>query len=826
MADRSGTQFGSSQRSSSIQTLCALLICGVACFRTVVGFDPFPWWSSDPFESYADSTGLTPALALWLDAAALVGSSIGMGAFVLAGGRPHRWLCALTLVGAVGAIAWLLGEPLDSARLAFAWLSAITSACALAHLCGDPRRKALALALLLGAAGLLAAKGLVQVLVEHPDTVAWYERDPQAFLRAQGWEPGSAQALGYERRLRQPEATGWFGLSNVYATSVGAASIAMLAMLAVAIRDRLASARNPEDAERGRPGPVVALAAGTVAAVTGLLLSGSKGGMVAAAGGASAFALVGLLASRIRRPQPWAAMTAVGLTAAPLIAVAARGLLGERISELSLRFRWFYMQGATRIIGEHPLVGVGPAGFRDAYMLVKPPLAVEDVTSPHSLPFDLLSSFGVIPGAGWYAATALLGVAATASWWTAARPIPAGTAAPGPTIVDPIHPPRQGDFKLVALLAILATVPATYLERSLATPETAILRIAGLGLWVLIAWGVLGVARTAPRALAAGGMAAAAVLLLHSGIEMTPGWIGAQTWFFCLLAVAAGRLGQGQPHGQPSPAGTRMALRSAILWVVAVLLCGFGGLAIAPWRLLAWERSLHQAWSLASRVGRIRDELRVLDADPALAAELRVTPQAVRAEVAEFLGTPPAATPQEFERQLNQLLRQSALGAESQLARAPVSAGIQTVRAADRASQRLAESYLGEGDIDAASQVIGNAIARTQRAAQAADSALGWSHLGSLWALRATIEDRAGRPEQARASRSAAMDAYATAMARDPDGVYHPVRLARLAVANADRAMAARAARAALANDQNARLDPLMGLSDAERAEMRALAGQ
>jgi len=830
-------------RTGSLQTLCALVLAAIACFRALVAFEPFPWWNTDPFESYSNTTGVTPAFALWLDVAAILISTAGLAAYFSAGGRSRRLLLGVLGLGVLGAMVWNLpGSPLESSRLAFAWVSVLWSVAALAHLCDDARRRTLAIALLLGIVGMLAAKGVVQVLVEHPDTVAWYERDRESFLRAQGWEPGSAQARGYERRLSQGEATGWFGLSNIYATVVAGSTVGLVAMLAVAGREWWGSRgarglRLPAAGERLGPRSLVALAIGVVVGAIALYLCRSKGGMAAAAGGAGVFALIWSLAPRLGHLRRLAAFTAIALAALPILAVVARGLIGERIAELSLLFRWFYMQGAARIIADHPLVGVGPAGFRDAYLLAKPPLAVEDVTSPHCFPLDLLSAYGALPGVAAYAAIVFLVAAAAALWWRAAL----GQADAASTFVS--KPPRDSDgatlslrasddAKLLALLAILITVPATYLERSLSTPETAGLRLVGLALWIAISLGILGVARRSPRALAAGAFAAAAVLLLHSGIEMTPGWIGAQTWFFALLGVvgaqstaecASTRHLSSASDNPPSLTTTRPT-RAPRLVLSVLILASLITLALAPWRILAWQAALHDAWTHASVVGRVRDELRVLESDPALAVELRITHQGVRQSVADMLSTAPAASPAEFERQLNALLARHASAAEAALAGAPSNSGIQTARATDRASQRLAGSHLATLDFDTASQVIARAIDRTASDAARVDSAVGWNHLASLWVLRASLEDQAGRTQSALAMRRAALANYAKAAALDPGGVYHPVRAARLAASIRDSAEASRWAVRAIENDGKARLDPLMGLSDAERAEMRALA--
>lgn len=824
-------------RWEAVQTLCVLIVCGVACFRAIVGFEPFPWWNSDPFESQVLSTGVRPAGALWLDVAALVASSVGLAGFVVRGGRVRWWLVGLGVVGGLSAAVWMArptaGNELETGRLALAWGAAVWSAVALAHLCGDVRRRTLAMALLLGLVGMLAAKGVVQVVVEHADTVAWYERDPEAFLRAHGWEPGSAAARGYERRLYQTEATGWFGLSNVYATVMAGTAVGLLAMGVVGA------------IERRRVGAVAAVLIGGVLGAMGLWLCHSKGGVAAALGGALGVGVAWWAgqwsarwsgrrtarraeesgqedAGRGRRLVARIGMVlAAGLALAPMAAVVVRGIVGERIGELSLLFRSFYMRGAVEVVGEHWWLGVGPAGFRDAYMRVRGALAVEDVVSPHSLMWDLVSGFGVIGGGAWYVAAVGLACGAVVGWMLAPRS--RDGHAEDAAIARASDGAGRDDVKMVALAAIVATAVAASIERALTTPETAVLRVVGLAAWVGVAWGVVALARQSRRGLAGAGLGAAAVLVLHSGIEVTPTWVGAQTWFFAVLGVAGGAWGFGDGAARGDERGVRGARGRVGVCI------GLGGwtallLAVAPWSVIGWERRLREAWVAASDVGRVRDELRVLEIDPALAARLGVSFEGVRREVARMVEQAPATSPARFEGQLDWLTLLRAGEAERALAEAVFVGGVPTGRSADRAAQRRAMSYVATGDRAGAISVVGQAIARFAWVAAAAETSLGWSHLGSMQSVQAELFESAGSSEAALSVRRAAVASYARAAALDPRGVHHPLRLARLSVRIGDAAGAAEWARRAIENDENARLDPLMGLSEGERAEMEGLA--
>src|SRR5690606_28391909 len=51
-------------------------------------------------------------------------------------------------------------------------------------------------------------------------------------------QPGSAQAAMYERRMRFADATGAFGLSNVFGTLLAALTLLSLGNVAMAARDR------------------------------------------------------------------------------------------------------------------------------------------------------------------------------------------------------------------------------------------------------------------------------------------------------------------------------------------------------------------------------------------------------------------------------------------------------------------------------------------------------------------------------------------------------------------------------------------------------------
>src|SRR5258705_354539 len=121
---------------------------------------------------------------------------------------------------------------------------------------------------------MFLAQGLLQIWVEHPATVENFRANREAFLAAQGWAPDSPAARGFERRLLQAEATGWFGMANIYGSFCAAA---LTVMLGWSIQAWQATRRN--ELPSGWPG---ALSIGAVGAAAGIWMAGSKGGVAGA----------------------------------------------------------------------------------------------------------------------------------------------------------------------------------------------------------------------------------------------------------------------------------------------------------------------------------------------------------------------------------------------------------------------------------------------------------------------------------------------------------------------------------------------------------------
>lgn len=474
------------------------LIAWSAFAHAMTMAEPLPGWDADPTRIVIAIIGAGPTGSLLIDAIAWLGSGL-----VLMSPRSRRNdpLVLLAVLGAVLILVrtWALdAQDVEAIRIASSWGAGWASFAAIASL-GHRRSVRVVLgSVLIASVAMLAAKGLVQVFIEHPLMLEQFDTNKDASLIAQGFQPGSEQALIYERRLRQPDPTGWFGLSNVLATflALGSTSLLFAGLSA-----------------RGLARTVLVLASVGIGIV--LLLTGSKAGIGVAGLGVIAGLVVRFIPSRFAR------LLILGLVALPTIAVVARGVAGLPEGEKSLLFRWFYAEGAAHVTMNSLPFGTGPAGFQEAYQLHKPALATEDVTSPHMILWDYATTLGLI---GLPLIGALL--------WTLWRIVCANN----------LSPPRAHSsnrlryFRPLILIMLVAPVLlGVWLESQATTIESAIGRLAGLVGWGGLAMLLVWVGQPSRLVLAVSGV----VILCHSQLDMALSLPGSAPLGLCLLGLAA-----------------------------------------------------------------------------------------------------------------------------------------------------------------------------------------------------------------------------------------------------------------------------------------------
>jgi hypothetical protein len=538
-----------------------LLLAGVTlvlwgCFgRASVIAEPLPWWDGDPFASITAVTGITPAWSLALDSMIAAGAAL---TFAAAGrvGLPAVLAAAGACAAAVRTHV-LDGGNTEALHTAGGWIAGWFALAAVATAVREQRARRLVSAAFVGFAAMLLAKSLAQFAFEHPSVVAQYDADPEAALAARGFTPGSPAALQFERRLRQPDISAWFGLSNVLAAVLVAASSA-LALTTLAARTA---------APRWM---LAVLMAATGLAVAGAITTGSKAGI-------AVLAVIGIAAFTARVLSKRAAIV-IGLAAwlLPIAAILGRAVTGMPGGELSLLFRSFYLRGGAGIIRDHWLTGVGPDGFRDAYQLVRLPEATESVTSAHNATIDLAADLGLF-----------------ALPWLVLLPTLAALAGRGlrTTLPTAVRSARRGDILLLAAWAVVPTLLSAALEAEATTIELALARLLGL-----LGWIGLGSVLLRTGVPKAGLCAAGLAVLIHAQVDMVLFLPGSTPLALALVGMlAAGTLRLG---GRRIAAGLVALAAGGAIWT--------GANAV---RVSQWERELTAAAEPARAIAARRDSL-------------------------------------------------------------------------------------------------------------------------------------------------------------------------------------------------------------------------
>ncbi len=778
-------------------------ILTAALARAAVRHDPLPGWTMDPTVAWSPLLGIGPAGSVALDAITLLGAASVLLALHLAGRRLPSGALLLFAIGTLPALWHALLRPdrtFDDARLAAAWIAALGGALALREAARDAAVRRMTLAVVFGFAVALAGRGVMQVFVEHAATVQDFNLRRDAILHSHGWEPGSSAALIFERRLTQPEASGWFGLSNVYA-GVMAACFVGLAGVA------LAALRRPADAP---PSPRILLALpplGALAAAAGLLLGPIAGGQapkgaIAAASLGIVLLAVPMLARRLRLPPRAGVAIGLGVVAAALAAVLARALIGERIGELSILFRWFYLQGASRIFADAPPLGVGPDGFKTAYLIHRPPLSPEEVASPHSVLFDWLATLGV--GAAAWAALWLAWVAA------AGRRLVEAPHTDSPPLLTPRSPAC-----IAGLIAIAIALGVSFILEELpvarAVPSAAAL-LAVESLVRLLAWGIAWAAiagaalALAPRALDAAAPAAALALAAHAQIELTLTTPGSAALAMLVIAAASA------PRTDASASTNRLALAPPA--GVATLAAAVFAFAFLP--LLSTERHLRAAARAAAVAAEFDQRAVALQSGSPQPGD---TYDALALDLGVALSRQPPRTAAQLTAALDELRLLAIDAAAPALTRAA------DARPSHPAIARALARLHGHGASLAPSigRPVESRLADAERAARAMTDRWpqrpeSWSTLASVLLLRAELlDDSEARP--------AAADALERGASLDPYGLDFPFRLAELSHALGRAKDARRWAAKAVEIDALKRLDPLAGLDPHRRQRIDELLG-
>ncbi|MBI1313788.1 hypothetical protein GC176_21050 [bacterium] len=264
---------------------------------------------------------------------------------------------------------------------------------------------------------------------------------------------GPAREL-FERRLRDSqEPLGFFALANSFAGCLAVVVVLLMTLLvhaltlSISLKTTARPANSP--ARTGPASPVVAEPPGVAEIQTAsrsrwlirllaillpllltaacLILTKSR---TAWCGTLAGLGLAAALSLSSNRSQ---AMLRRGLLIAAGLVIVIGGLVGTatltggldlnviREAPKSLKYRLEYWSSTLAVIAEHPLRGVGPGQFRDAYLRHKLPESSEEIADPHQAFLDVWANAGLpallgLLGVVGFAGRNVLGGSRSSDW--------------------------------------------------------------------------------------------------------------------------------------------------------------------------------------------------------------------------------------------------------------------------------------------------------------------------------------------------------------------------------------------------------------------------
>ncbi len=507
-----------------------------------------------------------------LDVALLLACSVAMFGEWWSGRGVSTLLLMLALVP-MPVVFWHGRNDAGNMWMGSTWLAAAVGCVAMAHLAHDRMMRIVIVAILSAAIVPLLARDVVQVGHEHAQTVKFFEENKQQFLLDRGWEPGSSAANIFERRLRQPEAKGWFATTNIMASLTSFGLILSIGLAIAAARAKLQS------------GWMGAMALMAVVAAVMVWLSGSKGAILATGVGVIVL-LAGTIPGVSRTIGARRGALVIALIALAIGGVIVRGaaLPESFLGDKSLLFRWHYMVSAAQVFMENAMAGVGPDGFQAAYTLHRVARNPEEVASAHSMFVDWLCTLG-LAGAAWLAMTLMLTwragerTAEVRSQRSEVRGQNGGTANTSSSDVVPVV------MKVALAVVALGMLPAFEMEWPTVDGVSMLGRAMGMmGFMVMAVMTAFVIEKSETDVIRVSLLAALATLLVHAQIEMTFVQPGAVVWCMCVIGCAGAR--PDERVGMVSGAGKARNV-FGVIWPVilvgAALWIGLGS-AIPAWK--------------------------------------------------------------------------------------------------------------------------------------------------------------------------------------------------------------------------------------------------
>ncbi|MGN6547992.1 MAG: O-antigen ligase family protein, partial [Aureliella sp.] len=398
-----------SKSRNPVRRSSAATSASLAASRSPVGQPSRPWICTYVASGLAGAA-LASSVLITADATSVYeGESLPQVLMLLAAGLvasfgklsplPEGPKARLPLALLAAIVGWLAISSISATWLAdgrAAWngfwhiAGLIVFGCLFSRLCRWPNVARVAAQLLVIGAMMLAVHAVHQYFVSMPEARARYEQDPERELAELGLDapPGSALRMQFESRLQSPEPLATFALTNSLAVVLSAALI----FQAVVIIDGLR--RRPQDYLAIATSLLAWLFVGAACLLTKSRTAFLSMGLIAILTAFVAWRMRRASTSEHRRSRParvWIAVGVAGCVAAfaAVVGVLSRDTLILSEAPKSVAFRLEYWQATSKMILDHPLVGVGLGNFQSYYPRYKLQTASETIADPHNWLFDI-----------------------------------------------------------------------------------------------------------------------------------------------------------------------------------------------------------------------------------------------------------------------------------------------------------------------------------------------------------------------------------------------------------------------------------------------------
>lgn len=512
--------------------------------------------------------GAMPATTMAIFAVILGAAVLVASVRLWRGGPGYRWTGAeigiIVLVIAMTVSTIRAGQKHLALTGSLDFLGLLLYLLTLRQVLTRPWHVRLVLIAILATGAMVAAKCAYQRWVEIPDTIRYYEEHKAEFTQDSGADERSAGMLhDFEQRMRSGAVSGYFQHPNVLASYLILVILTAGAVCQSRWRRRVRWA-------------LIAPAAIGLAAIVALYYAQSKGG-AAACGMAIFIWLIGSRFAGVIRRRTVAIVAAFWL-AFVLGAVVLVAMLQARPEALgrSMLFRSFYWQGASNLIRDQGLWGIGADNFGRYFTRYKPIECPEDVEDPHSWPVKAAAEWGALGLFGLFAV--FLGVSLRLA---KGEDKPDGISLGGPRVDETDHAGGSIILWTGAIGAIVFGWWAVVLAGS-AQDYTVLMLYLPAMCWVVGSIAVSCESRKSrfisndpPGPMLAALSAGMIGFLIHTGIDLAMFNGGAATVFIAMLAAALAVRAQRSEEIEPrsSSAPTRTA-------GIVVGTVGFVGLAL------------------------------------------------------------------------------------------------------------------------------------------------------------------------------------------------------------------------------------------------------